>query len=169
MSRSGERGRSPSQLPIEEDETYEQGEWRFAQVLWYALLILMGLTLAGLFGNGPLSSTAMEDATGALRIEYQRFGRLGSALRTTIRIRRPADGQASIDLSRDYLDAVRIVAITPEPDSATTTADGVRYHFSQVAAPAVVTLDFESRHPWRVRGRIASDALSVPISHFIYP
>ena len=155
--------------PVEEDLEFERAQWRFTRVLWYALLALMAATLLGVFGNGPVSSAEVGSREAALRIQYERFGRLGAAMRTTVHLQPAADGSASFTIDRPYLDAIRIVAITPEPESAALSPDGIRYRFTGLAAPAVVTLDFEPVQPWRVRGRFTRDATEHSVSHFIYP
>ncbi|MEN5223510.1 MULTISPECIES: hypothetical protein [Pseudomonas] len=40
--------------PVEEDMRMQQRVWRFERVGWYALVLVVLLGLAGLFGNGPL-------------------------------------------------------------------------------------------------------------------
>lgn len=162
-------GTMTSKLPIEEDLEFERTESRVAHVLWFALLALMAATLLGLFGNGPLSAAQAGDEATGLRIEYERFGRLGAAMRTTVQLRPPVNGHASFTLTRPYLDAVRIVGINPEPDSAEPTASEVRYEFTRLTAPATITIDFEPRTFGRIRGRIGTDAGHQEIAHLIYP
>ena len=159
----------PSKLSIEEDLEFERAESRVARVLWFALLALMAATLLGVFGNGPLSAAQAGDDVTGLRVEYERFGRLGAAMRTTVQLRPPVNGHASFTLARPYLDAVRIVAITPEPDSAVPSASEVRYEFTRLTVPATITIDFEPRTFGRIRGRIGADAGYQEIAHFIYP
>lgn len=40
--------------PVEDDMRMQQRVWRFERVGWYALVLVVLLGLAGLFGNGPL-------------------------------------------------------------------------------------------------------------------
>lgn len=39
--------------PVEEDMALQRRVWRFERIGWYALLLLIGLSLAGLFSKGP--------------------------------------------------------------------------------------------------------------------
>lgn len=41
--------------PVEEDLRLQRRVWRFERIGWVTLLIIVGLTLAGLFSKGPLS------------------------------------------------------------------------------------------------------------------
>ncbi len=42
--------------PVEEDIGFQRKVWRFERIGWYALLLIIVLTLAGVFSKGPLSS-----------------------------------------------------------------------------------------------------------------
>ena len=159
-----------SRLSIEEDLAFERAEARVARVLWVLLLAVMAATLLGLFGNGPLSATQVTDEAAGLRVEYDRFGRLGAAMRTTVQLETSPDGRASFTLDRPYLDAVRIVAIHPEPDASAPMASEVRYAFSGLPAPpATITIDFEPRTFGRIRAQIGTDSGHLSFIHVIYP
>lgn len=73
--------------PVEEDMRMQQRVWRFERVGWYALVLVVLLGLAGLFGNGPLSDAQVMSEDGRVHVEYQRLSRSGTTdnLRITVR------------------------------------------------------------------------------------
>lgn len=64
--------------PVLEDMARQRRAWRFERIGWVGLLVLIALTLAGLFSKGPLSQVNAHTADGALRVQYERFSRNGA-------------------------------------------------------------------------------------------
>ncbi|HKS12719.1 MAG TPA: hypothetical protein VJS90_06725, partial [Pseudomonas sp.] len=80
------------QYPVSEDMRMQRRVWRFERLGWYGLLVVVGLTLAGLFGNGPLSDRTANSADGRVQVEYARFSRNGAGEQLRIRVKgRPND------------------------------------------------------------------------------
>jgi hypothetical protein len=64
--------------PIEEDMRLQRHVWRFERIGWVVLLVVIALTLGGLFSKGPLSSVEVSTPDGNLSVKYERFNRNGA-------------------------------------------------------------------------------------------
>src|SRR3546814_4740948 len=96
------------------------------------MALVLVAALLGLFSTGPLSSTTARDATGSVRIEYDRFER--SLAPSTLHVAFSAAGAndtVSLRFSRSYLEAIQIERIQPEPQRSLADADGVVFVFDR--------------------------------------
>lgn len=127
--------------------------------------------LLGLFGGGPLSHTATADPGGALRVEYERFLRVGAPHRLVIRAQ-PTKGGGQplrLQIDRAYVDAMTIERVQPEPESMEFGPAEVTLQFGAAAGEIAILIDAEPRHAGREHARIrASNGGTVAIRQFIY-
>jgi hypothetical protein len=104
---------------IDEDLDFQRREWRAQRVGWALLSVfLIGATLGVFGGGGPLSSTKARADDGRLRVEYERFVRVGASSEITIETGtalREGDAGFEVTLGRDYFDAIDIERAVPEP------------------------------------------------------
>lgn len=159
------------QHPVAEDIRLQRKVWRFERAGWYVLLVVVVLTLAGLFSKGPLSDVQAISPEGDLDIDYERFHRNGSAYGMVIRARGQPSQPVSILISHPMMDGFSIESIQPQPERSMGTTDGLR-----LTTPA----DEQGRATlyitWRSEGvgRFKS-TVSIPgggqivINQFIYP
>lgn len=131
-------------LEIEQDVQYAEREWTAERVGWGLLLLVVALALAGLFGNGPLSWTTIKSSQGDLDVAYERFGRRGGSQELTVRTTADAarNGTWELFFSLDYLNALQVTSITPEPESVAADRGGVRFTFSQASPRADLEVTF---------------------------
>lgn len=61
-------------LEIDQHLDVQRASWRLQVIAWWAIAILIGLALAGIFSSGPLSRARIGDPA-ALEVEYARFER----------------------------------------------------------------------------------------------
>jgi hypothetical protein len=150
---------------------FQEREWRVGRAVWALIFAIVAATAAGLFGSGPLSSVTSQSPDGGLRVRSQRFMRYGAALRLVIDTRADADGGVVLRISRDYLRAMRVERILPEPDRTQQDRDGLIFTFSGNApgAPIQVIADLQPASRGRVAGQIASGGARVDMTHFVYP
>lgn len=118
-------------------------EWRVQRAGWIGMALVVALALAGVFGPGPLSWSEASASDGSLTLSYSRFVRNGASSDLTLHI--PAGAVqgdvARVSVGGDYLESVEVTSVTPEPESATTTADGVVLTFAvDPGAPVDVQL-----------------------------
>lgn len=156
--------------PLREDMHLQRRLWRMQRVGWWLLGVFMLLSLLGVFSSGVLSKTRLQNASGDVAVEYERFERRGARSRLILQVQ--ADGKETVlELDGNFLDSFDIESIHPQPETSVSHGNGIRWHF----APGVdgwttvhVTLTPEGL------GR-ARTTLSVPgkepvrITQFIYP
>lgn len=140
-------------LDLEEDLALQRREWRWQRAGWIVLFAGVGLALAGVFGDGPLSSAhAVSRAQGdtspaALTADYERFTRVGNSTRITIRLdgAPPEKGDLSLEVERRFYDHARIERITPEPDRVVLGAKTIElvYAPGRLRAGSGIVLDYE--------------------------
>lgn len=161
-------------LELNEDISFQEREWTAERIGWGALLLVVLLALLGLFGNGPISWTSATSDSGDLEVSFERFGRRGGSQTLTVRAEASAasKGAWEIDISRDYLGAVRMDAMTPQPDSVSAVPGGSRYTFLQASddADLEVELSLTPTTLWGASGDIGlADGDPVTVRHFFFP
>ena len=159
-------------LQIDEDLAFQRREWQVQRIAWWVLTAFVVAALLGLFGGGPLSRTAAVDATGALRVEYERFLRVGTHQRLVIRARvaKPGDQPLRLQIDRGYFDAMKVERVQPEPDSMDIGPGEVTFQFGPAAPGEIaILIDAEPRHAGRQQTLIrAGTGSAVAIRQFIY-
>ncbi len=134
------------------------------------VLILLG-AVAGLFGTGPLSATK---STGdGVSVEYERFIRhKGQAeIVVTLGAAAVADGSATVHVSQNLVDDMRIDDIQPEPASVVSTGDDVSFTFEANAdSPPTLTFRYRPEAMGATSGSIRTDAAgTADIWQLAYP
>ncbi len=169
-----DRGRV-GDLEIDQDLVQQRRDWRVQRIGWAVMGLILLAACLGLFGHGPLSRATAGDGGGPLQAEYERFCRLQTA--TTLRLRiQPAavrDGRARLWLDRDYLNAVSLGAVVPEPERVEVGSDRIMYEFAvdeSGEGPAVVSFELEPQRPGLLRGAAGlEDGPSIPLRMWVHP
>lgn len=161
-------------LEINQDMTFQEREWKVDRLGRALLVLLVVVSALGLFGHGPISWTDAAADDGSLEVSFERFGRRGGS--QSVGITAPAsaadDGSWQIELSNDYVGAVKIDAISPQPDSVEAVAGALRYTFTQAepGADLELSLSLTPDTLWSASGtaRVVGSA-PVTIEHFFFP
>ncbi|AFZ66780.1 hypothetical protein [Deinococcus peraridilitoris] len=161
-------------LEIEEDIRTQQRVWTVQRVLWGLALLMALAALLGLFGgSGPLNSAIIDGADANIQVKYPRFGRLDAEMPIRVTLQpRPGQDEARVWISREYLDAVDLETIRPEPSAQESRADGVTYVFDWPDAdqPTTVTFFVQPVRWGRVTGRVGlPEETTLDVSHLVYP
>lgn len=161
-------------LQINEDIAFQEKEWTAQRVGWAAMILIVLLAAAGLFGHGPISWTSAATDDGDLEVSFERFGRRGGSQAVTITAAASAATSSSweIDVSRDYTGAVQINSVTPQPDSVETIQGALRYTFPQAepGADLEVTLSITPDTLWGASGDIRlAGGEPVTVRQFFFP
>ncbi|UII69087.1 hypothetical protein LVW35_15445 [Pseudomonas sp. HN11] len=157
--------------PVDEDMALQRKIWCFERVGWYGLVVLIGLTLAGLFSKGPLSSAEALSADGQLRVEYQRFLRNGSSDELIVHLRGKPREPVEVEISGELLRGFEIEMLQPQPLKSSAAGEGIRlWVLSDNAGQAIVHLTVRSDGLGSFATRVSlPTGTSLGFSQFIYP
>ena len=157
--------------PVREDMRLQRKVWRFERLGWYGLVVLIVLTLAGLFSKGPLSTTQVRSADGQLRVEYQRFLRNGSSDALVIHAQGTARTPLEVEINGELLQGFDVEMLQPPPLKASTAGEGVKLWTlsgDQGRATLYLTLRSDGVGNFDTRVSLVNGA-TVDVSQFIYP
>lgn len=101
------------ELQIDRPAAFLRRERRFQQVGRVALGLFVLGGVAGLFGDGPLSSTVAQ--AGDTHVRYERFGRMTSPTRVSITVQTAArDGEpVAIRMERAFVERLSMLEVRP--------------------------------------------------------
>ncbi len=136
------------------------------------VLLFLAAGLAGLLGPGLLSWTSASSDDVAVRIDYQRFAHLEADDLVTITVDATAvtSDSVGIGLSRDWVDAVDIQSIVPQPDSGTSTPAELRLQLSARPGSAVtVRITYRASAVGVLNGVVRQRGSAVSFAQLVYP
>jgi hypothetical protein len=161
-------------LEIEHDMRFQRREWRAQRIGRFALLGVIIMALAGVFGSGPLSSVTRRTADGLLEVHYHRIARHGSPEPLRIRITPvvATDSVVDIWISQEYLHGLAVRWISPDPVDVAAGNDRLTYRFQLLKGSRVADLIFQvdADRLWMRRGaigRVGGD--SIRFRQFVFP
>lgn len=112
-------------LDIAEDIAFHRRFRKVERAGWGVMIVLVGAALAGLLGNGPASRASLQQ--GAASVRYERVVHHGSpaALSFAVSGAAPSGPHVAIALDSDYVSAMALEHIVPEPLRVESSAAGV--------------------------------------------
>lgn len=159
-------------LDVQQDDRFQQREWRIERVgtLLLALFILAGLL--GVIGPGPVSHTTTNSEAGSFSVDYQRIAHYMGDDTLTVRVSETAveNGMVVIVLTGPWTSAVDISSVSPAPSSQYATAGGVAMEF-EVLQPGdlEISFSFSASEHWLLEARATVGEDSVGFSQFVLP
>ncbi len=162
---------SARHYPVSEDMRMQRRVWRFERLGWYALVGVVGLSLAGLFGNGPLSERTVRSADGRVQVEYARFTRNGAAEQLRIRVQGKPDSEATLLLGGSMFRDLTIETLQPQPLVSVSQGRALLLHLGTDRdgfATLYVTLRNDNIGQFSGTARVGPDS-AVRFSTFVYP
>lgn len=166
MSRS--RSRPPADCESDRALSFHRSEWRIQRIGWVLGALFLAFAVGGLFGNGPLSRAHESNAAG--RVDYERYTRYGLSTDLVVKPAASAHGVNRVAISRDYLEALRVEHITPEPTAVRMTGASIVYEFASAAPGASISFQIHPQRLWCHRATVIIDGgAPLQISQFTYP
>lgn len=144
--------------------------WAVERVGWYVLCLLILLSLAGLFGTGPLSTTNNTSASGTLSAQYEVFERNGASSEMIINAKADKEGKVLLAVEGDLLKAFTIEGIQPEPITTESLNRGLWLELKP-DSNGWATAYFSTRPNGfgRSRTTVRSGDQVIEVGQFIYP
>ena len=161
-------------LEVAQDLEFQQRQWKAERVGWAIMLLIALLALAGLFGNGPLSSASVEAPDGSLSATYDRFVRQEARSTLTFQVAgsQATNNEIELWVSQDYLDSVEVQRISPQPTEVLGGENLQIFVFVINDPPATlqVTFSFEAQEMGRLSGEVGvTDGPTVTFNQLSYP
>ena len=166
MNRS--RSKPPEDCESDLSLDFHRSEWRIQRIGWVLVALFLVLAVGGLFGNGPLSRGHADNGAG--RVDYERFARYGLSTDLIVTPTDSAHGVNRVAISGDYLEALRVERITPEPAAVRMTGSNIVYEFASTAPGASISFHIRPQRLWRHSATITIDGgAPLHISQLTYP
>ena len=160
--------RSRALVDLESNLTFYKNEWRIQRIGWVLGALFLAFAVGGLFGNGPLSRAHQSNEAG--RVDYERYTRYGLSTDLVVTPVASANGVNRVAISRDYLEALRVEHITPEPTAVRMTGASIVYEFASGAPGASISFHVHPQRLWRHRATVIIDGgAPLHISQLTYP
>ena len=161
-------------LEIEQDIDYQRREWAVQRAGWTIIALVIAAAMLGLMGDGPLSRTEVASADGSMRLEYERFARVGDTNFLRLRFRPVIDpeGRYRLWLEGEYQEATRVREASPTPERSEDDQGRVVYVFRsyEPERSTEVTFYVQPRRPGLRSGRVGVvGGTFVDFRQFIYP
>lgn len=123
-----------------------QRKWeKFERVVWIFLIILIVLSMAGVFGRGPVAKARTRASDGSMEVTYERIQRSGTPSVMTVHFPQSsvaADG-VKLWVSDALVKPLGTQRIVPQPTLSVLSAGGILYTFSATTVP--LSVEFQTQ------------------------
>ena len=127
------------------DLEFQKSWQKFERAIWILLAGFIVLSLAGVFGRGPLAQGHVEASDRSIRVDYERVQRFGTPSVMTINF--PAtsiqDGVVQLWASDTLVKPLGTQRIVPQPLRSVIGNGGILYTFPVTNVPA--SIEFQSQ------------------------
>lgn len=157
--------------PIQEDMRLQRKVWRFERVGWYALLLIILLTLLGGFSKGPLSDRQARSEDGRLSVNYQGLARNGGGSTLVVHVQGRPGEPLELTLRGELLEGFSIDSLQPQPLASTSGKDSLVFKLgTDPQGYAVLYLGLRADGVGRFRSELQlAGGAPLSLTQFIYP
>jgi hypothetical protein len=148
-------GESSEGLEMECDAGLQRREWRIERVGRGLMLLAVLIALAGLMGgDGPLNQTRLRSKDGMVQVEYEWLLRQQNDSQMIWRLT-PAQAEARLGISREFLDKLSVKDMLPAPTSIRTSGEDAVLVFETLPYhPLLLTMGVQARHVGMVQSPV---------------
>lgn len=152
-----------------ESTIFMRRNWQVQRAGWALMALAVLLAVAGLFGQGPLSSRSA--SAPGLTLHYQRVVRLEAAQSLEFALDAPEAGDVALELDREFLTRTEIQRILPDPRTVSTSLAGQQLHFAAAGAgPIAVRVLYVPKRLGRLPARFGiPGAAPLSVSLLVLP
>lgn len=157
---------------------WKRATWFGQRVLWCVMAAVITLAVVGIFGDGPLA-----DASATVRgdgqettVRYDRFTRRTATESLVIEVSAASAGDSvTLSLDREFVSAIDIERLTPEPESAMLDAGGgltLSWNVPDWSRPVRIGLTYVPQRWGTLRARLRVDAGTeqhVSFRQYVFP
>jgi hypothetical protein len=137
------------EVAVGEDIEFQRKWWVLEKIVWTTFLVILALTVLGLFGRGLLATTRKSSADSTIRLKYDRIARTGTPADLNISFGPAAihDGEIHLFLSESVITQLGAQRISPQPEKSTVGNGGITYTFPATKSPATVIISLQPPGP----------------------
>ncbi len=134
---------------VGEDLAFQERWWKFERIIWGFFLLVIIADALGLFGQGWLAHSKLQQPGSAMEIKYDRIARETTPSQVTVQFAPEAADHDRVQLfvSNSVIDDLGNQRIAPQPLSSAIGNGGVTYTFPYTGAPSSVLLSLEPSKP----------------------
>jgi|GEM_PF-711585 len=133
------------ELAVGSDLQFQQRWEKLESIIWIFLFIFLLLSLAGLFGRGPLSNVTAQAPDASMQVDYERFERFSTPSVLTVRVN-PAsikNGQLQLWVSDSLVKPLGNQRVIPQPERSELGAGGITYTFPAFESSASIEFQMQ--------------------------
>jgi hypothetical protein len=172
---AGLAGHDPTVLDVRDPSRrpWQIREWQVQRLAWVLAALVLTAAMLGLFGGGVLSATTARSPDGTIEVSYERFVRKDATEVLQVRVTPDQDaGSATVFLGAEWVDAVIIEGIEPQPDTVSAAEGGMLLEIpTEDAAPVQLRVSFRPDAVGVVSASfaVAPGAEGAPLWQLTYP
>jgi hypothetical protein len=133
------------ELAVGSDLEFQRRWEKLETIIWVFLTVFLLLSLAGLFGRGPLAKATAQAPDGSMQVDYERFERFSTPSVLTVRVN-PAsirNGQMQLWVSQSLVKPLGNQRVIPQPDKSELSEGGIIYTFPATATLASIEFQMQ--------------------------
>jgi hypothetical protein len=141
--------KTDDEVAVGEDLEFQRKWWRFESGVWILFAILLGVTLAGAFGRGPIAKAERRSKDESIDVKYDRIQRTGTPSIVTVDFGPSSIRSGKVDLfvSESMVKELGAQRVVPSPERAVLGRGGLTYTFPASETPASVEFALEPAGP----------------------
>jgi hypothetical protein len=134
--------RLSDELEGDQRDSVLRREWRFERLGWAVLALILVAGAAGVLGDGVVAAASARSTDGTAVLRYDRIIRRDAPTELELRLTAApgADSLVVVSLAEDYLAAVNVERVVPEPAMVRASSGRVDHHLLRLdrSRPMVV-------------------------------
>ncbi len=136
----------------------QRREWKLQRAAWVVTALILGASMAGAFGKGPLSRRTLH-AEG-LTLKYDRVVRFQDRIELRVTVETLGGGAVLLEVGEGYLAHVELERVVPEPAEQRSRPGAVELWFRPARAgePVEVSLWAKVEKVGTLKGSLSSGA-----------
>lgn len=138
-----------NEIAVGEDLDFQRKWWRFENVIWVVLTLVLLLNLFGAFGRGYLAKATLRAKDESMVVRYERIERFKTPSILTVDLGPTAvrEGKVRLWVSESLLTDLGNQRVIPQPLSSVVGDGGTSYTFEATEHPTTVQFALEPSTP----------------------
>ena len=137
------------EVAVGEDLEFQRKWWKFERAVWAFFSLILLLTLAGVFGRGPVAKAERRTKDESIDVRYDRIQRTSTPSIITVNFGPSAiqNGKVELFVSGSMVKELGAQRVVPSPERTVVGDDGLTYAFPASGLPSSVEFALEPTGP----------------------